>query len=365
MPFTFKQRLLDLLAIGRVSNLPTVWSNVLVGILAGYALHQYSQAGLPPLEQIAYHLLALLGATGAYLFGTFLNDWKDVPFDREHRPERPIPAGRFRRRTILLVALGFAIGSNLCFWCFSFRTFVVGLLLTALIILYTWFHKRTPLAIVPMGLCRMLLYVIGFVTMAEGPLLMLITTRGGPWTQVFGQLFYEPLVRSGLEVIVMGLGLAAYVAGLTLVARYESRPDGHRYPRAFLWFLLFIPLITHLWWTTLRLPLPPYDWSPAVIGILAAIPFVAWTIFALRNLGNSIPVFVSRTLAGICLLDLVAVAAITTAHPGSLIGGPGPFFLTPPDYPFEVFIQQPLLLALFPLALFALALGLQKIAPAT
>ena len=37
MPATIRQRLIDLLAIGRVANLPTVWSNVIVGFLLAWS----------------------------------------------------------------------------------------------------------------------------------------------------------------------------------------------------------------------------------------------------------------------------------------------------------------------------------------
>ena len=70
------------LRLGRVSNLPTVWSNTLAGIaLAG---------AWPPDGR----LIPLLGAmTLAYTGGMFLNDAFDVHFDRQHRKERPIPSG--------------------------------------------------------------------------------------------------------------------------------------------------------------------------------------------------------------------------------------------------------------------------------
>ncbi|MDP6208922.1 MAG: hypothetical protein QGG01_11470, partial [Roseibacillus sp.] len=91
------QRFLDLLAIGRVANLPTVWSNTLVGFLLAWTIDDLEipfEAGLQRLP------LLLIGVTSAYLFGTFLNDWKDADFDGEHRPERAIPSGRWSRPAI-------------------------------------------------------------------------------------------------------------------------------------------------------------------------------------------------------------------------------------------------------------------------
>src|SRR5262245_66174402 len=70
-----------LLMLGRVSNLPTVWSNCLAGWLLG-------GGGLA-----ARFVLLCSGATFLYVGGMYLNDAFDVEFDREFRRDRPIPAG--------------------------------------------------------------------------------------------------------------------------------------------------------------------------------------------------------------------------------------------------------------------------------
>ncbi|MBD5656399.1 MAG: UbiA family prenyltransferase, partial [Candidatus Eremiobacteraeota bacterium] len=70
------------LRLGRVSNLPTVWSNVLAGVvLAG---RPASGAGIVALA---------LGCALLYVGGMLLNDAFDHPLDARERPERPIPAG--------------------------------------------------------------------------------------------------------------------------------------------------------------------------------------------------------------------------------------------------------------------------------
>src|SRR5437870_875462 len=69
-----------LLILGRVSNLPTVWSNCLAGWLLG-------GGGTGWILVVIW-----LGSTCLYLGGMFLNDSFDVEFDREYRRERPIPS---------------------------------------------------------------------------------------------------------------------------------------------------------------------------------------------------------------------------------------------------------------------------------
>ncbi len=72
--------------LARVSNLPTVWTNVLVGNRVGRrAHHRHGRLCLA----IAVSLL--------YMAGMYLNDAFDARWDAQHRPERPIPAGDVTR----------------------------------------------------------------------------------------------------------------------------------------------------------------------------------------------------------------------------------------------------------------------------
>ena len=69
------------LRLGRVSNLPTVWTNVVAGaVLSGAAPR-------------AATLVALAAALSAfYVGGMYLNDGFDRDIDARERPERPIPS---------------------------------------------------------------------------------------------------------------------------------------------------------------------------------------------------------------------------------------------------------------------------------
>src|SRR6187549_3121603 len=95
-----------LLVLGRVSNLPTVWSNCLAGWWLGGGGNSVK---LPFL---------LLGVSLLYVGGMFLNDAFDEPFDRQHRKERPIPSGKISAG--LVWRWGFAllaVGEVLLFCC--------------------------------------------------------------------------------------------------------------------------------------------------------------------------------------------------------------------------------------------------------
>ncbi len=339
------QRLLDLLAIGRVANLPTVWSNTLVGFLLAWTIDDPEipfEAGLQRLP------LLLVGVTSAYLFGTFLNDWKDADFDGEYRPERAIPSGRWSRPVIGWIAAGFVIVSFACFLPESSRQPLVpalGAALLTVILLYTVLHKRTPLAIIPMGICRSLLYLLGYFVVISVPDPESGLPSGGTATSPLDLVQDNALVILGL----MTLGIFTYVAGLTLAARYESHPGQLRVPRAFLRFLILFCILTHTWWWIWKRPPFLDGWHLAIPTLLCLLPFCVWTGRSLFVLRKSVPDFVSRALAGLCLLDLLAFAGIAaTMRTG-----------------WHALDASPLYLALVPLSCFLLALLLQRLAPAT
>ena len=87
-------QLRTLLVLGRVSNLPTVWSNCLAGWWLGGGGNLWK---LPFL---------LLGVSALYTGGMFLNDAFDADFDRQRRPERPIPSGKIAAQLVWRIGLG-------------------------------------------------------------------------------------------------------------------------------------------------------------------------------------------------------------------------------------------------------------------
>src|SRR5580704_4567103 len=71
-----------LLRLGRISNLPTVWTNVLAGaVLSGGEWRSWRLG------------VVLLAMSLFYVGGMYLNDYFDRAIDARERPERPIPAG--------------------------------------------------------------------------------------------------------------------------------------------------------------------------------------------------------------------------------------------------------------------------------
>jgi 4-hydroxybenzoate polyprenyltransferase len=269
------------LRLGRVSNLPTVWTNTLAGVvLAGGATDATTALGLAA-------LLSLF-----YVGGMFLNDAFDRTIDARERPERPIPSGQISAAEVFVVGFGL-VGAGIALLAVNalvradapWRAVMSGVVLAGLIVLYDAWHKANPLSPVVMGLCRTALYV----TAGLGA----------------GGHIERSLVAGALVV-------GAYVVGLTFVARQENR----RSFRA---------------GGTLALILSPVALSlvgPAmgVVGFWALGLFVFWVVSTsvplFRRGPVNVPRAVVRLIAGISLADALLIAA--HGPPGlSLLGVAG------------------------------------------
>jgi 4-hydroxybenzoate polyprenyltransferase len=259
-------KLADALRLGRVSNLPTVWTNALAGlVLAG--------GWLDP----APLLLLLLAVSLAYVGGMFLNDAFDAEIDAVRRPERPIPSGAVDRGTVLLSGFALLAASILCLgligaWSGAgLRPAWAGLALAAAIVFYDWHHKDNPLSPVVMALCRVLVYVAAAFCATAAPPLPL-------WT---GALL-----------------LFCHLIGLTYLAKHELRARAEDlWPTA----LLVAPLAYGLA-IFVREPVAIVFWLA-----LAAALFVA--LRAIRRRGPGDVGFAVMTLiAAISLLDALLIA---------------------------------------------------------
>ncbi len=261
------------LALGRVSNLPTVWTNMLTGVVL---------AGGQVLDPRAVALLVALSLF--YVGGMYLNDAFDASVDAVERPERPIPAGRIGRRTVF--ALGFAmlaLGILVLLWLgFGFEAgtgpwpAVAGAALAAAIVFYDWHHKGNVLSPVVMGLCRVLVYV----------------TAG----LVFTATLPAPLLLAAVLLL-------AYLIGLTYVAKQENLGRVKN-----LWPLLFLaaPAAYGAYLTVHEPRIGPY-W----VLFLAAIGVALWLLR--RRRPGDIPRAVVTLIARICLLDAVLIAGAGAA----------------------------------------------------
>lgn len=257
--------------LGRVSNLPTVWTNVLTGLAlasaSGTQLHPYTV------------MFSLLAITFAYLAGMLLNDVFDVDFDKLHQQDRPIANGEVALKTVVFVALTLLVcsvsttliaahiaGQSLGQACFSV------LALIGCILLYNAWHKNNPLSPVIMGCCRALVYI----TCA------LIVSR--ELTQ---------------NVLIPALMLCLYVMGLTYTAKQEHL---NQIKRAWPLLGLAVPLI----WAGYMAVNDPLA-ATALFFLCASVAYALHRVF--RRATGDIPVAVVTLIAGIALWDAVVLFA--------------------------------------------------------
>lgn len=254
--------------LGRVSNLPTVWTNVLAGaVLSGT---------MPRAGQILGLMLAL---SLFYVAGMYLNDAFDAKYDRLHRPSRPIPSGSVSVTAVFsmggaLLAAGLALllvltatGSNT-----STLSLAFGLGLAALIVIYDAWHKGNPVGPVLMGACRLLVYLIASASIAG---------------------------TVPVEARWAALVCLCYVIGLTYAAKQEDllRPGS-------LWPLVVLaaPLV-YAMPAALR-------WGYATIFYAGLLAVIIYAVAQLIWFGKArVSTVVTVLIAGICLLDAVLIAS--------------------------------------------------------
>ncbi|VUD69085.1 hypothetical protein TDB9533_04451 [Thalassocella blandensis] len=264
------------LELGRTSNIPTVWTNVICAIV---------------MTQVAFDfyvvIFAALCLSLFYLAGMFLNDLFDIEWDTANNNPRPLVRGETTYREVLYFSLAFIVSAFviICLVVFTGDTtmtplhrvypFAGAVLLLICILLYDWKHKAWSFSPWIMGACRLCVYLTaaGFVAAWNGKLAM------------------------------AGLALLFYIAGITYLAKAEQQNRILSYVPA---GLLFTPALVAMMLGYSE----PMAWLLIAINLL----WVGSTIVA--SLPNPqapqkklpVPKLVGRLLAGICLGDAMLVA---------------------------------------------------------
>lgn len=266
------------LRLGRVSNLPTVWSNTLTAwVLSGAKLDFAVLSGA----------MALMSTF--YVAGMILNDAFDASYDAVHRPQRPIPSGVIGKSlafgvgmagligaVIGVATLGHALGSD------AVESGLWASLLGLAVVTYDAYHKQNPLSPVVMGACRAL---------------VLLTTA---W-----------MASNKLTDAVIAAAVAhwAYVVGLTYAAKQEDlvRP-GSFWPVV----LVFLPaaLVVVAWQ---GVGLPGLVLMPSARGVSAAalglaVVGVTNGLVPLVTKPRQIGVAIGRLISAIALVDALLIA---------------------------------------------------------
>ena len=262
-----------ILTLGRVSNLPTVWTNALAGaVLAGAA-------------DFRTVVLSGLALTAFYVGGMWLNDAFDAEIDAAEKTDRPIPRGEASQGTVFAVGFALlALGVVLSFTLGALAG-LVGIALAGFVIAYDALHKTTALSPLLMGATRFFCYLLPAATVG----------------------FTAP-------VVLGALGLLAYIVGLTYAAKQEAYDRiGAAWPLA----LLALPVVYAARET-------------AGLGVLFAVGFAGVVVVALalliRRAKGDVPRAVVTMIAGISLFDAALIAS-AGALPLALVAVAG-FVLT-------------------------------------
>lgn len=213
------------LLLARVSNLPTVWTNVIAGAaLAGAVMDARLTLGIA------------LAVSCWYSAGMWMNDACDASIDAVQRSDRPIPNGDVTRRevwigtavlTILGVVIMWAARADRAVW-------LCLVLLAAAISYYNVRHKADPFGPAAMGLCRGLIYVIAASAVGQA---------------------------RALPVWIGALVLIIYVLSLTWVGKTLGPRAGSLMP----WLIAGISLVDAVVILTMA-PMPALWWALAAIA---------------------------------------------------------------------------------------------------
>lgn len=273
------------LILSRFSNLPTVWTNVLVAWTINSSASQTLKI-IPEISTFEFFngstfLFLILGSSLIYAGGCTLNDAFDENFDKRNNPQRPLPSGSISIKQVwLLGGIEISLGT---FFLINLAgcdlTWVA--LLVFVVILYDIVHKKWTGGIVLMGLCRLFLWLSAATCMENSQI--------------------------APQTLIWGIVLMCFIIGISSFARSESKNEfiQSRFSILLLFSSSLITLAGLVYWNNLD---PIRVFLINIVGLLAAwIVFSSVLITRERKkgcIGNG----VSRLLSGICAIDATAIA---------------------------------------------------------
>lgn len=164
-------------------------------------------------------VVVVLAGILLYSAGMVLNDVFDVEKDRVERPKRPLPAGDISVAAASRAGWGLLLGGVVLAgisglipaegYVASWRPAAVAVVLAAMIVAYDGPLKRTVVAPLLMGGCRVLSFLLGASAAIAGPVVDLAG-------------FAPP------HVWAFAAGMGVYIMGVTTMARHEADTDEQR-----------------------------------------------------------------------------------------------------------------------------------------
>lgn len=282
---TLTKKLNAVLTLGRVSNLPTVWTNCIAAWIlnqlgSGLSLFVLPESGdTQPIDLGISNLLwIVIGSSLIYVAGTTINDAFDVEYDRKYNQGRPIPSGVMKTWEVWLIGVTeFAIGFYILL-DFVGVNLVYLILLCAVIIAYDAVHKKWSGSVWLMGGCRLFLW----------------------WTIASASMSAESSLSN--LVYVWSITLLLYIAGITFVARGEATGRLPSFPWPF--FFLFSPVLLGAFFCFYY-----SKWLVIPIILLLGLGVLRGVRFA-KSKGSGIGKGVALWLALITVADALAISLV-------------------------------------------------------
>lgn len=178
----------------RISNLPTIWTNVLAGMVLSDAALSWRSFFL-----VAFSMSLF------YSGGMSLNDIFDSEWDRAQKNFRPIPSARVPLAKAWQLTAGlFSIGLLLILFVPNPASFSWAIVLLILIAVYDGVHKKFAITVLLMGGCRVMVYLIASLSVSG---------------------------KVNNQVAAAGMLQFSYIVLLSALSRYEDRFRNHiRFP---------------------------------------------------------------------------------------------------------------------------------------
>ena len=260
-PDSFGVRFRHHLSLARISNSPTVVSNVLAGTALATALTLTDTVVVVAIAMVLF-----------YTAGMYLNDLFDLEWDRERNAARPLPSGAVSVREALTAIIGFTVVGLILLALTTWWALASGVVLLGVIVAYDRWHKGNPISPLFMAATRILVYVTAFLAFSTD-----LTWELGAWCVL----------------------LLLYIAGLTSIAKMEHGPAATRY-----WpvVTLFLPVVFAL----------TQQQSVVMVGLVLLL--IGWVLYALsfiaRGPNRSIGGAIGRLIAGIALVDALVLESV-------------------------------------------------------
>ncbi|HET7390218.1 MAG TPA: UbiA family prenyltransferase, partial [Nitrososphaeraceae archaeon] len=239
-----------------------------------------------------------------YVAGIVFNDYFDIEIDLRERPYRPLPSKSITKKKALLIGIISLLSANLLAFLAGVSSFVVCIVLSAIVIGYDYRLKNTLIGPIVMGSTRSLNIILG----ASPALFAAILTNE------------NILVR----IMFVSLSLLAYVLSISLLSRkeivvrgeeqVEEKYDANRQTVVMSFLIVFAVVISITFAVFLGI------FKIELFAGLALFSFIMVFTFRQTNFYDflTIQTAIKRMVISIIVLDSVFITGLTGSYYGLL-----------------------------------------------